>query len=168
MRCPARTGCLFAAICRMTALMGVPQFPGQPASSSNRDNSKGIAAGLTSTISPNLMNSLRYSYIRQGYASYGIGQGSYANFYGMSTLQARDANHHRRCAGAEPGRRSDLDERPPHRSVRRELSAHPQSEQQQRAVLQLRGDQFVCAGECRHRGRGWKSRSNRLRISLGR
>ncbi len=70
------------------SLQGAPQFPGQPPSSSNRDNSKGIAAGLTSTISPNLMNSLRYSYIRQSYASYGIGQGSYANFYGMSSLQA--------------------------------------------------------------------------------
>ena len=34
------------------------------------------------------MNSLRYSYIREGTSSYGIGQGSYANFYGMSTLDA--------------------------------------------------------------------------------
>ncbi len=68
--------------------LGVPQFPGQPASSINRDNSKGIAAGLTSTFSPNLMNSLRYSYVRQGYSTNGIGQGSYANFYGMSTIEA--------------------------------------------------------------------------------
>ena len=98
---------------------GVPQFPGQPASSTNSADSKGIAVGLTSTISANLMNSLRYSYIRQGYSSYGIGQGSYANFYGMSTIEARDANYHRRCAGAEPGRRPHLDQRPAHASVRR-------------------------------------------------
>ncbi len=71
------------------SLSGAPQYPGQPASSANRDNSKGLAAGLTSTITTNLMNSLRYSYIRQGYSSYGIGQGAYANFYGMSTINAQ-------------------------------------------------------------------------------
>ena len=68
--------------------LGVPQFPGQPASSTNRDNSRGIAAGWNSAISVNLMNSLRYSYVRQGYASWGIGQSAYANFYGMSPVQA--------------------------------------------------------------------------------
>ncbi len=69
--------------------LGVPQFPGQPASSTNSGDSKGLAVGLNSAISTTLMNSLRYSYIRQGYASYGIGQGSYANFYGMSTIDAQ-------------------------------------------------------------------------------
>ncbi len=69
--------------------LGVPQFPGQPASSTNSGDSKGLAVGLNSAISANLMNSLRYSYIRQGYSSYGIGQGSYANFYGMSTIDAQ-------------------------------------------------------------------------------
>ncbi len=69
--------------------LGVPQFPGQPASSTNSGDSKGLAIGLNSAISSNLMNSLRYSYIRQGYSSYGIGQGSYANFYGMSTIDAQ-------------------------------------------------------------------------------
>lgn len=72
--------------------LGVPQFPGDPASSTNRDNSKGLAAGLTSTLSPNLTNSLRYGYIRQSYSSNGIGQGAYANFYGMSTLAAETRN----------------------------------------------------------------------------
>ncbi len=69
--------------------LGVPQFPGQPASSTNSGDSKGLAVGLNSAISTTLMNSLRYSYIRQGYASYGIGQGSYADFYSMSTLTAQ-------------------------------------------------------------------------------
>ncbi len=71
------------------SLLGAPQFPGQPASSNNSSDSKGLAVGLNSALSTNLMNSLRYSYIRQGYASYGIGQGSYANFYGMSTIDAQ-------------------------------------------------------------------------------
>jgi hypothetical protein len=72
--------------------LGVPQFPGDPASSSNRSNSKGVAAGLTSTLSPNLMNSLRYGYVRQSYSTNGIGQGAYANFYGMSTINAETRN----------------------------------------------------------------------------
>lgn len=67
---------------------GAPQFPGQPASSTNTDNSKGFAAGYTSAITSNLTNSLRYGLTRQGYASRGIGQGSYANFYGMSPIEA--------------------------------------------------------------------------------
>jgi hypothetical protein len=68
--------------------LGVPQFPGKPASSTKRDNSKGVAIGLTSTLSSNLVNSLHYSYLRQGYATWGIGQGAYADFYGLSSLQA--------------------------------------------------------------------------------
>lgn len=71
---------------------GAPQFPGDPASSSTHDNSKGLAAGLTSTLTPHLMNSVRYGYIRQSYSSNGIGQGAYANFYGMSTLQSETRN----------------------------------------------------------------------------
>ncbi len=67
---------------------GAPEFPGQPASSTDTDNSKGIAVGYTSTISPNLINSFRYGFTRQGYASRGIGQGSYANFYGISPIEA--------------------------------------------------------------------------------
>ncbi|HTV64677.1 MAG TPA: TonB-dependent receptor [Bryocella sp.] len=68
--------------------LGVPQFPGDPPSSTNRGDSKGMAAGWNSTISSNLLNSLRYSYVREGYATWGIGQGDYANFYGLSTIQA--------------------------------------------------------------------------------
>ena len=68
--------------------LGVPQFPGQSASSTNHDDSKGVALGLNSTLTSNLMNSLRYSYIRQSYSTTGIGQGAYANFYGMSSIQA--------------------------------------------------------------------------------
>ena len=67
---------------------GVPQFPGQPASSANRDTSKGLATGLNSILSANLSNSLHYSYIRQSYSTNGIGQGAYANFYGMSPVTA--------------------------------------------------------------------------------
>lgn len=66
----------------------VPQFPGQPASSTNTNNSKGFVVGDTWDLSSNLINNLHYGFTRQGYASRGIGQGSYANFYNISPLYA--------------------------------------------------------------------------------
>ncbi len=42
------------------------QFPGQPVSSVLLNNSKGIAAGYTALLSPNLVNNLRYSFTRLG------------------------------------------------------------------------------------------------------
>jgi hypothetical protein len=65
-----------------------PQFPGQPASATITDNSKGLVAGDTWTISPKLINTLHYGFTRQAVATRGIGQGQYANFYNMSQLFA--------------------------------------------------------------------------------
>jgi hypothetical protein len=65
-----------------------PQLPGQPFSSTNTDNSKGIAAGDTWNISPRLVNNLHYGFTRQGYATRGIGQGPYVNFYDIGSLDA--------------------------------------------------------------------------------
>ncbi len=59
---------------------GVEDFPGDPPSSSLIDNSKGIAAGETWSITPNMVNDIRYGYIRQGYGNRGIGQGDYTVF----------------------------------------------------------------------------------------
>ena len=64
----------------------VPQFPGQPASAANTDNSKGFAVGDTAYISSNIVNNMHYGFTRQSYASRGIGQGQYANFYNISPL----------------------------------------------------------------------------------
>jgi len=69
-------------------LSGVPQFPGEPASSTTWDNSKGFVVGDNWDLSSNLVNNLRYSFTRQGNASRGIGQGQYANFYNISPLYA--------------------------------------------------------------------------------
>jgi len=60
--------------------LGVPQFPGQPASSDTRDNTKGIAGGYIWSPTPTLVNNARYGYARQGYSDRGIGQGSYVNW----------------------------------------------------------------------------------------
>ncbi len=59
---------------------GTPQFPGTAPGSRTRDNTKGLAAGWTWTATQNLVNNLRFGYVRQGYGSRGIGQGSYVNF----------------------------------------------------------------------------------------
>ena len=67
---------------------GVPQFPGQPASFISWDNSKGFVVGDTWEVTPNLVNNLHYGFTRQGYATRGIGQGQYANFYDISNLYA--------------------------------------------------------------------------------
>ena len=67
---------------------GVPEFPGQPASFTNWDNSKGFVVGDTWNVSSNLVNNLHYGFTRQGTASRGIGQGQYANFYNISPLYA--------------------------------------------------------------------------------
>jgi hypothetical protein len=56
---------------------GILQFPGQPPSYLLKDNTKGITAGDTWTISNNLVNDFRYGYIRQGYSNAGQDCGAY-------------------------------------------------------------------------------------------
>jgi hypothetical protein len=67
---------------------GTLQFPGQPPSSSLIDNSKGISAGDTWSITPNLINDIRYGYTRQGYSNRGTGEGQYVVFRFISQLDA--------------------------------------------------------------------------------
>ena len=67
---------------------GTLQFPGQLPSSSLIDNSKGISAGDTWSITPNLINDIRYGYTRQGYSDRGTGEGEYVIFRFISQLDA--------------------------------------------------------------------------------
>jgi hypothetical protein len=69
--------------------LGTLNLPGQPPSTDREDNSKGLSAGYTWSITPNLVNDLRYGYIRQGYSSLGIGSGDYVNFTSLANLQAQ-------------------------------------------------------------------------------
>ena len=68
------------------------QFPGQPPSLVSEDNSKGITAGDTWTLTPNLINDIRYGYIRQGFSNIGVGQGDYVDFRFMDTASAETRN----------------------------------------------------------------------------
>jgi hypothetical protein len=53
------------------SILDPPQFPGQKASYTIRDNTKGIAVGEVWTITQNLVNNVRYGYTRQGTATAG-------------------------------------------------------------------------------------------------
>jgi len=64
------------------------QFPGQGPASVTENNSKGITVGDTWTISPNLINDIRYGYIRQGQSDRGVGSGDYVDFRFMTTPTA--------------------------------------------------------------------------------
>lgn len=66
------------------------QFPGQPASLVLQDDSKGLTAGETWTISSRMINDLRYGYVRQGFASRGQGTGQYTDFRFMSSPTSED------------------------------------------------------------------------------
>jgi hypothetical protein len=68
--------------------VGVLQFPGQPPSSRVENNTKGMTFGDTWTISPNVVNDIRYGYIRQAYGNVGIGSGDYVDFRFLSTATA--------------------------------------------------------------------------------
>lgn len=64
------------------------QFPGQGPSTLLEDNTKGIAAGDTWSISPNMVNDVRYGFVRQGYSTRGVGQGDYVSFRFMDSITA--------------------------------------------------------------------------------
>ena len=60
-------------------------FPGQPLSVTPTDDSKGISGSYTWTIKSNLVNNLRYGFVRQSFASNGVGAGDYVTFRSLDT-----------------------------------------------------------------------------------
>ncbi len=68
---------------------GAEQFPGQGPSFELVDNSKGMTFGDTWTVTPNLVNDIRYGYIRQGYGRSGLGSGDYVSFRYLDTPTAQ-------------------------------------------------------------------------------
>ncbi|MHB1021291.1 MAG: TonB-dependent receptor [Acidobacteriaceae bacterium] len=65
-----------------------PEFPGQPASSTITNDTKGFALGHTWTITNDLVNNLRYAFIRQSTGQRGVGQGAYVDFRGFDPTQS--------------------------------------------------------------------------------
>lgn len=77
-------------------ISGDENLPGQPPASYFDDNTKGLAAGHTWLPTPNIVNDVRYGYIRQGNQTSGIGSGDYVDVAGLTqpTAQTRDTVLH--------------------------------------------------------------------------
>jgi hypothetical protein len=71
---------------------GAENLPGQGPASETDDNTKGIAAGYTWIPTANIVNDLRYGYIRQGYQVGGVGVGEYVDIYGLTQPTAQTRN----------------------------------------------------------------------------
>jgi hypothetical protein len=67
-------------------------FPASPPQSETVNNTKGITAGDTWTISSNIVNDIRYGYIRQGYGTSGLGSGDYVDLRSVATPTAETRN----------------------------------------------------------------------------
>jgi carboxypeptidase family protein len=63
---------------------GAPQFPGQPPSGTNLDNSKGIAVGYTAVLSPTKVNTFHWGFTRQGGEGTGISRDPQVTLAGLS------------------------------------------------------------------------------------
>ena len=64
---------------------GLPQFPGQPGALLTLANNKGLAAGSTDVLTPNLINTFRYGLTRVGNQNAGVLSSNYEWFRGIST-----------------------------------------------------------------------------------
>ncbi len=65
---------------------GTPQFPGQQPNSVTLANNKGLAAGWTGVLKPNMVSTFRYGFTRAGGETTGILSGSYTSFRGFDTI----------------------------------------------------------------------------------
>jgi hypothetical protein len=63
-------------------------YPGQPPRSKTTDDSKGISASYTWTLSNNKVNNLRYGFVRQSYATRGAGSGNYVTLRSLDLPEA--------------------------------------------------------------------------------
>jgi hypothetical protein len=64
---------------------GTPQFPGQVPNSVTLANNKGLAAGYTAVLTPNMVATTRYGFTRAGGETTGILAANYEWFRGFST-----------------------------------------------------------------------------------
>ncbi len=71
---------------------GTPQFPGQMPSSVTLSNNKGLAAGYTWVMRPNMVNSFKYGLTRQGGESTGLQNSPVTTFRGYDNIYATGTN----------------------------------------------------------------------------
>lgn len=65
---------------------GTPQLPGLPPNTTTLSNNKGMAAGLTSVLRPNLVSTFRYGLTRQGGETTGILGSNYVTFRNIDPI----------------------------------------------------------------------------------
>jgi hypothetical protein len=68
-----------------------PQFPGQPSSNFHTGNNKGIAVGYTALLRPALINSFRWSLVREGIGDSGINSRPFVHFRTLTDISALGA-----------------------------------------------------------------------------
>jgi len=73
-------------------IAGAEQFPGQPPATKTEDNTKGMTFGDTWTISANMVNDIRYGYVRQAAGTGGSGVGDYVDFDGLNSPTSESRN----------------------------------------------------------------------------
>jgi carboxypeptidase family protein len=66
-----------------------PQLPGDAPDNTIFSNNKGIAVGYTALLRSNLINNLRYGYIRQGFDNVGLQTQHFVNFRGLDDLSGQ-------------------------------------------------------------------------------
>lgn len=69
-------------------LTGAVTYPGASPSTKNYNNNKGFAVGHTWMLTNNLVNNVRYGYIREGFANRGALTGDFVNFANIASLTA--------------------------------------------------------------------------------
>ena len=65
---------------------GLQYFPTEPASTTHLDDSKGVTVGLTSLLSPRLINDFHWGYVRQGLKDAGVSQDPGVFLNGLTDL----------------------------------------------------------------------------------
>lgn len=71
-----------------------PQFPGLPPSFSDVITSKGLAAGYTAVLTPNLINNFRYGFIRQSLTEVGSGNKTFISLRGLASPNGESYDSH--------------------------------------------------------------------------
>jgi Carboxypeptidase regulatory-like domain len=74
------------------SLLGPPEFPGLPASTTQADHSGGLAIGDTWIISPTKINDFRYGFVDNKIANLGDEAGPYISFAGITSLNAETSS----------------------------------------------------------------------------
>ena len=147
----ARKPCLRAERRKTSKNRDVQQFPGEPAATNLLDDSKGVTIGLTSLITPRLINDFHWGFVRQG-QQYG-GTSVYPGIFlsGIRQPCSLHSPHDCFCARQPVERQFELDSGKSHVSVRYRLISDSQQSPQLPELVLRRSDQCGLSQHGRNR-----------------